>query len=291
MRRRGVVPFWLLLAQGFALALSLGPALAALLGAASTPDPLAALSTGARAFPAILGASLVAAVLGGLVQLLAGAGAAASLAAELTEQPPDTRASFGAAALEGAGRLFVAGALSTAVVVELSLLLAGLAWVGSALWMLQPGLVAAAALAVAMAATPLVLFADAWARLVVVRASLGDGPVDAVANAGGLLGRRAGALLLLTLAVALVELLLGLTFASFSGLLSAGPLVLSLGPRLALSLVGAVVVAYVDAGRWGALAALALDDVGLLPRPEPAPPPTAPPPLAEPIVDALPIAE
>ena len=96
---------------------------------------------------------------------------------------------------------------------------------------------------------------------------------------------------MVTLAFFFLELIAAFAAGIFTGFISSSSLfdpdaeLLALAPRAAVGLAFAAVFAWLEVGRMGALAAIALDAEGLIV--EPAPPP--PVPVAEPVIEALPV--
>lgn len=289
-------------------------------------DPLAELGrllhlARAASWP-VLGALLAGALLSWVLGLAFLSGAVPLLAAdaELDRRPP--AAGFFTLVARGFPRVLGAGALAGGM-----LLLANLA-LSAALLLLGPALgrrpsAAALALVALLLATTLVagVVLDALARLSLVRAAaLGDGPLTAVVQGASLLGARLGTSLGITLAFLLLEALLGAALAALAGLAYAAPAtvpgeLLSFAPRAAVAIAAAVVFAWLEVGRQGAMAALAADQEGLLPPPpepvrrppaavtvrdlyptRPAAPPREPvvearPAPEEPVIEALPVPE
>lgn len=147
---------------------------------------------------------------------------------------------------------------------------------------------------------------DLLARLMVVRAAaLGDGAVASFARAASLLGKRLGACLAIAAAFALLEVVAAGAFAAFGSAVAEGldarRALLALAPRGALAIASAVIFAWLETARQGALAALAADDAGLLPAPVeppqgrrpriPEPWELRPPPRPAEPVEAIPVAE
>ena len=131
---------------------------------------------------------------------------------------------------------------------------------------------------------------DLVARLLLLRAAaFGEGVSAAFGKAASLLGARLGAFLIVTLAFLFLELIAAAAMGMFTGVIGADYLdfdaqVLALAPRVAAGIATAVVFAWLEVARMGALAAIALDAEGLI---EP-PAPPEPPPMAEPVIEALP---
>ena len=123
---------------------------------------------------------------------------------------------------------------------------------------------------------------DLLARLMLVRAAaLGDAAALSFTRAAALLGERLGACFVVAVAFLVLELIVGAAAATLigpsGGSLDPAALVFSMGARIGLAIASAVVFAWLAMGRQGALAAIAADAEGLLPKaPEPRPPPRVP---------------
>jgi hypothetical protein len=142
------------------------------------------------------------------------------------------------------------------------------------------------------------ILVDLLARLMLIRAAaFGDGASAAFAHAADLLARRLGALLVVQLAFAFLQLIVASAAGLFSGIVLGGfePAVqlLAIPLRLAVGLAFAVVFAWLEVARQGALAALVADAEGLIDLP-PEPPPPAPVPtvLQRPaVIEGVPVIE
>jgi len=145
--------------------------------------------------------------------------------------------------------------------------------------------IAGAALVAAIAVIGSILV-DLLGRLLLVRtAAFGDGIAAGFGKAAALLGRRLGALLVVTLAFFLLELIAAAAMGTITGVISSttgfDPDVefLAIAPRIAAGLAAAAIFAWLEVGRMGALAALAADAEGLIETPA----------VAEPVIEALPV--
>ena len=139
---------------------------------------------------------------------------------------------------------------------------------------------------------------DVLARVMIVRAAaFGDGASAAFARAADLLGRRLGACLAVQLAFGLLQLIVASAAGLFSGVVlggfNPGLQLMAIPLRIAVWLAFAVVFAWLEVARQGALAALAADAEGLIDLP-PEPPPPAPVPtmLQRPeVIEGVPVIE
>ena len=139
---------------------------------------------------------------------------------------------------------------------------------------------------------------DLLARLMLVRAAaFGDGASAAFARAADLLARRLGACLVVQLAFAFLQLIAASAAGLFSGVVLGGfdpaAQLLAVPLRIAVWLAFAVVFAWLEVARQGALAALAADAEGLIDvPPEPPPPTPVPAVLRSPeVIEAVPVIE
>ena len=295
-----------LLDQGGTL-LSLLPVLLAaalIAGALGDGAPLAALArllgaARALAFP-LAGGVLTAAALAWTTSAFFWSGALPLLAAdaEMDARPP--RGNFLRLASRGFSRVASASALGSLLSLGVAVAFAAAFVVAAPVVAARPSpaLLAGAALAAATSIVAGVLI-DLLARLMLVRAAaLGDGAAAAFHRAATLLSSRLGACLAIALAFLVLELVVATAGATLSGTLStrldgAHELV-ALAPRIAVGLATAVVFAWLEVGRQGALAALAAGEEGLIEMPpEPVRPAPAPAVLLRPehVVEALPVEE
>lgn len=289
-----------LIDQGGSLLAILPVALAALLVAAAAYDGTLRAAAGAlRALVLLswptLGGIAAALAMAFTASMLFWTGAVPLLAAdaELDRRPPS--GNFPMLVSRGAARVLVAGALGwgIAFLFTVSCAVALLLSVPVSVFRPSPALFAAIALVGAAALVGGVLL-DVLARLTLVRAAaFGDSAPAAFGKAASLLGKRLGALLVVTFAFIFLELIVASVAATFTGLLSGATLfnpsaeLLALAPRAAVGLAAAVVLAWLEVGRMAALGALAADAEGLIGppvSPEPAP-------VAELVVEALPVEE
>ena len=286
-----------LIDQGGNLVALLPLALAALLIASTARGPvlvaaLHALRTALTMRWAIAGAALAALAILFLASALFWAGALPVLAAdaELDRRPPP--GNFLLLLSRGAARTVVAAlfgwgiAVLFAVACALALVLA----VPALLERPSVLLLAGTALIASILLFGSVLL-DALARLTVIRAAVfGDAPAAAFGKAASLLGSRLGACVVITLAFLLLELLAASVVAALTGFVSGAAFLrprielTALPVRAAIALAAAAVLAWLEVGRMGALAALAADAEGMLQE-------DRPPPVAELVVDALPAEE
>jgi len=256
--------------------------------------PLRAALAGLRALLAVrwpvAGAMLAALAAGFAASMFFWAGAVPLLAAdaELNRRPPP--GNFAVLLSRGAARTTVAGALGWGASLTFTfscyavLLLAAFA----AFFRPSAGAFAGAAFAGAAILIGSVLL-DALARLTVVRAAaFGDSGTAAFAKAASFLGARLGACATVTVAFIFLELIVAAVAGTLVGLLpvafSPPEALMALAPRAAVALATGAVLAWLEVGRMGALAALVADAEGLI---EPQAPPE-PPPVAELVVEALP---
>jgi len=263
-------------------------------GAAQRGSALAVLRALRAVGWPVLGGVVAALALLGTLALLFWAGALPLLAAdaELGRRPPP--GNFIGLVSRGAARVLLAGALVWGLLLLFNLACAAALLAAAPLCVLQPsaGLFAFVALIGAIAVVGSVLV-DLLARLTLVRAAaFGDGAALAFAKASSLLGGRLGVFLVVTLAFLFLEMIAAAVAAMLTGLLSGTALVdpraqfLALAPRIATGLAAAVVFAWLEVARMGALAALAADAEGLIDTGL-----VEPPPVAELVVEALPVEE
>ena len=258
---------------------------------------LAALAgAGALRWPT-LGALVAAFAIAFAAGMLFWAGALPLLAAdaELDRRPPP--GNFTLLASRGLARTLLAGLLGSALALGSSLACAAaiLAGLPAVVAQRSPALLAGLALVATLALFCGVFF-DLLGRLLLVRAAaFGEGVTAAFGKAVSLLGARLGALLVVSAVFLVLELIAASVAGMLTGVISSTALfdpdaeLLALAPRLAAGLAMAVVFAWLEVGRMGAISVLAMDAEGLIePPPEPEP---APPPLAEPVIEALPVDE
>jgi hypothetical protein len=273
--------------------------------------------TGAALAGGALSWALTLAFLGGALPLL-------TADAELGARPP--AGSFLRLATSAFPRLAAAGAVTTGLLLLVNTVLLVAVLAAPLVLGPHPGPAAVASVALVLAFSFVGgLLLDLLARLTLVRAAIfGEGATKAFARAAGLLGDRLGALLGLWLLCVFVEVVVATSLATLGSgldtraLTSLADAILTLAPRAALAIVGAVLFAWVELGRLGALAILAADAEGLITIEEPvevAPPrdhyshqqrrvtvsdlsprnnPPLPPrerPQSEPVVEALPVPE
>lgn len=287
-------------------ALSLLPmAMAALLlwGAVSRGDLEAALAgLLAVRWPAA-GAALTVAVLSLTAGAAFAAGAVPLLAAdaELGQRPP--LGAFGRLVATGFARVFGASLLSLLLSLLFSVGVTLAIATGAWLMLRRPGPLVSLGLAFALALSiGGGILLEQIGRLMIVRASaLGERPFAALFAAARLVAERLSAVVAIALAFWLLELVIGATAATLGGSISgtaaldAGAQLVAIAPRLALYIATAAVVAWLEIGRQGALAALVAGDAGLLEMPD-EPPARASVPTSlerptppEPIIEALPV--
>ena len=248
-------------------------------------DPLAALLQLVHLYRAawlpLLGAALAAGVLSWALGLgfLGGALPLLTADAELDARPPAGH--FLRLAATAFPRVIAAGAVTTGLLLLVNLALS-LAMLSAPLVLgLHPSPLAVAGVVLVLAFSLVGgLLLELLARLTVVRAAIfAEGATQAFARAAGLLGERLGALLGLTIAFALVELVIATSLASLGSGLDTRALqslpdaILTLAPRGALAIAAAVIFAWAELGRMGALAIVAADAQGVLDVEPPAPAP------------------
>jgi len=271
-----------------------------LLAGAVDEGDLFALFEGLRAsrWP-LLGAVLAALALSFTAGAAFWAGALPTLAAdaEMGARPPP--GTFSRLAIDGFPRVAIASALGMALVAVHAA--AGTLAIVAGAWQIatRPSAAVAALFALAVAVVILGAFlVDLLGRLVVARAAvLGETATAAFSGAARLLGARPGACLGITLAFFGLELVVATGAStlgtSFSASVDLDQQLLALPARLAASIAGGVVLAWLEVARQGALAILAANDAGLLEPPGPAEPPwprvIEALPVAEPVIEALPV--
>jgi hypothetical protein len=235
----------------------------------------------------LAGAAIAAALISLALSTLFWAGALPVLAAdaELQDRPP--QGTFAALAVKGFARLTLASAATSL----LSFLLSASLSLGAFFLPLSLGAGRSLALPVLAAfavagSLVLALLLDLLLRLVLVRAAVFAEPVaTAFVSAARLLGERLGTLLLLALLFFVLELLCAGAAGAINGFAAAtadadGALLgLSLAPRIAVTIASGAVLAWLEVGRQGALAALTADAEGLIALP-PEEEERAPAPLA-----------
>ena len=242
-----------------------------------------------------LGALTAAAVLAFAAGMVFWSGALPLLAAdaEMDRRPPP--GNFAPLASRGFARTLLAGLLGAALSTGFALacLAALVSGAPAAVARPSPTLMAGVALIATVAIAAGVLF-DLLGRLLLVRAAaFGEGLTAAFGKAVSLLGARLGALLVVSVAFLVLELIAASVAGMLTSVITTTALLdwdaelLALWPRLAAGLAFAAVFAWLEVGRMGALCALALDAEGLIESP---PVPRAAP-LAEPVIEALPIDE
>ena len=233
--------------------------------------------------------------------------------AELGHRPPP--GGFGRLVGRGFGRVVSASVLAAALSLLFSAAGVTAMVAGTLLYLRRstPALAAGLALALTLVIAGGLLLEQISRILIVRAAALGEGPWTALSGAARLVGDRLGAVLGIALLFWLLQLVVGSVGAAFggsissAGSLSAQGVVLAVAPRVALYTGTAVVLAWLEVGRQGALGALVANDAGLLELPEPpiarreaVPTQLVRPgreqviealPLPEPIVEALPIPE
>jgi len=244
-----------------------------------------------KALPAlqwtVLGAIAAAAAIAFVAGMLFWAGALPLLAAdaEMDRRPPP--GNFAVLASRGFARVLGAGAIAYGLAVGFFLActaaLAGA--IPLAILARRPSVIAGAALVAAIAVIGSILV-DLLGRLLLVRtAAFGDGIAAGFGKAAALLGRRLGALLVVTLAFFLLELIAAAAMGTITGVISSTTgfdpdvEILAIAPRIAAGLAAAAIFAWLEVGRMGALAALAADAEGLIETPA----------VAEPVIEALPV--
>jgi hypothetical protein len=253
---------------------------------------LLALRTAALVRWPLLGAVVAALAILFLAGMLFWAGALPLLAAdaELGRRPP--AGNFLPLLSRGGARTLVAGALGWGIVLLLTIDCVVALLFGATAAVTRPSIALFAATAgVAILLLAATVLLDPLARLTMIRAAaFGDTPSAAFARASRLLGARLGACVIVTIVFMVLELIIGAIASMLTGVVSgvaflrAGAQPLALAPRAAIGLAAAVVFAWLEVGRMGALAAIAADAEGLVESEQPVP-------QAELVVEALPADE
>ena len=257
----------------------------------------------------ILGAVLAATAIGWTLGAFFWSGALPLLAAdaEMNARPPP--GNFFLLASRGFSRVAAAFAVGSLLSLGVSLA-CGVALVAAVPVVLanpSPALFGGLALIAAFSVIARFLV-DLLARLMLVRAAaLGDGATAAFHRAAVLLSSRLGACIAIAAAFLVLELVVATAGATISGTMSSAfdtdRELLAMAPRIGVGLATAVVFAWLEVGRQGALAALAAGEEGLIeippepqrhepPRPAPAPVALERPsegPVAEQVIEALPV--
>jgi hypothetical protein len=240
----------------------------------------------------VLGGLLTALVVVFTAGMLFWSGALPLLAAdvEMDARPPP--GNFATLAAKGFARVFVAGAIGYGLSLFFSLacLAALLAALPAFAARRSTAVLAGAALVAAVALVGGVVI-DQLARILLLRAAaFGESASAGFAQAASLLGKRLGACVVIALAFLLLELVVATAAGTLTGAISSAAFfdpnaeLLALAPRIAVGLAAAAVFAWLEVGRQGALAAIALDAAGLIETPVEALP-------AEPVIEALPVPE
>ena len=239
-----------------------------------------------------LGALVAGAALAFALGMIFWAGALPLIAAdaEMDRRPP--AGNFALLASRGFARTLLSGVVGYALAGGFSLACAAalVAGMPAALVHRSPALLAGAALVSTLAIAGSVLF-DLLGRLLLLRAAaFGEGVTVAFGKAVSLLGARLGACLAVSIAFLVLELVAAsvagmLTSVIYPSLFNADAALLGVAPRLAVGLATAVVFAWLEVGRMGALCALAMDAEGLLE------PQAGSLPVAERVIEALPLEE
>ena len=242
----------------------------------------------------VIGGVLAAAAIAFAAGMLFWAGALPLLAAdaEMDRRPPP--GNFALLASRGFLRVLGTGAIAYGIsLLFAAACTAALAFAGPLALVSDSPAVPVGAAAVAAVAIAGSVMLDLLGRLFLIRtAAVGDGVSAGFGRAASLLASRLGACVTVTLAFFFLELIAATAMGMFTGIagldwLDPDTQLLALAPRIAGGLAAAVVFAWLEVGRMGALAAIAVDAEGLI---EPQPPPL-PPPLAEPVIEALPADE
>ncbi|HWE24391.1 MAG TPA: hypothetical protein VG496_10700 [Myxococcales bacterium] len=297
------------LLDAFGTALSLLPSLMVVLAfvaAAGEREAVEALIAWAvsifRMRWALAGMSLGIAALSWALAMAFWSGALPVLAAdaELQRRPPPRH--FWPLAQRGFSRVAAAGAVAYALWTTFAVALVA-ASLSAAVTIVTRPTPARFALLALLASWGLLggILIDLLARLMLVRAAaFGDGATAAFSRAADLLGRRLGACIAVQLAFGLLQLVVASVAGLFSGIALGGfnlsVQVLSVPLRIAVWLAFAVVFAWLEVARQGALAALAAAAEGLIDLP-PEPPPAAVPPVLQrpeviegvPVIEGLPV--
>lgn len=303
MRRRAWLVVPLVIAESIASVFSLLPT-AVILGRAWTLSGGEAALLGMgfigavtepRTWLTVAYAWLFVTVLAWFVRTALHAGALGTLGQALVDSGPEDDATFSRSILQRPERWIAAGFVTSLLRVLTVVCVVGGVVAAMSYFVSKPGVIAAAVMTLACAmvvAGPLLAVALelAFARAVL----LGEGPLDAVANALVHAWRRRSALLPAWLGLLVVEL--GLAFVSATGAaLLQGPAepsmqVLFLGPRAAWSIAVVAVVAAVMLVKLGLYAALVQEERGVLVAPPPRLPPKPRPRPQPPVVlDAVPV--
>jgi hypothetical protein len=248
---------------------------------------------------AVAGIALTVIVLSWALSMAFWSGALPVLAAdaELQRRPPPGH--FWPLALGGFARVASAGAVAYGLLILFAAaLVAGCSLAAIAL-VAHPTPARFAVLAL-LASWGIVcgILVDLLARLMLIRAAaFGDGASAAFAHASDLLAHRLGACLVVQLAFAFLQLVVASAAGLFSGV-ALGEFdpkmqLLAVPLRLAVWLAFAVVFAWLEVARQGALAALAADAEGLIDLPpEPPPPSPVPATLQRPdVIEGVPVIE
>lgn len=244
------------------------------------------------------GGIVTAAALAFSAGMLFWAGALPVIAAdeEMDRRPPP--GNFAVLASRGFARVLTAGLVAAGLPILFTAACAIAVFAAVPAMLVRPsaGLLAGAALIASLAILGAALL-DILGRLTLVRAAaFGETVSVAFGRAGSLMLARLGACLIITVAFLVLDLIVATTAGMLTGMVSGDLLfdpdtaLLALAPRFAIGLATAVVLAWLEVGRMGALAALALDAEGLI---ESAAGPVTPPPvpLAEPVIEAIPVDE
>ena len=275
----------------------------ALIAAAGRLEALEAMVAAARAVVrmrwALAGMALSIAVLSWTLAMGFWSGALPVLAAdaELQRRPPPGH--FWPLAMRGFGRVAATGAAAYGLLLLFAVAAVAACFCGALAVIARPTPARFALLALLASwgvVTGIVL--DVLARVMIVRAAaFGDGASAAFARAADLLGRRLGACLAVQLAFGLLQLIVASAAGLFSGVVlggfNPGLQLMAIPLRIAVWLAFAVVFAWLEVARQGALAALAADAEGLIDLP-PEPPPPAPVPtvLQRPeVIEGVPVIE
>jgi hypothetical protein len=221
----------------------------------------------------VVGALLASAALSWTLSMLFWAGALPLLAAdaEMDARPPP--GNFLRLSASGFSRTAGAGAVGALLSLGFSFGTSSALLAGALAFGLRHSRGILAALA-ALAAFSVLAGAgvDLVARLMLVRAAaLGDSVSAAFSQALRLLGQRLGACFAIAAAFFLLELVVAAVAAAMTGSLNASfdpaRAIVSVAPRLAIGIASACVLAWLETGRQGALAALAADAEGLIQHP------------------------
>jgi hypothetical protein len=282
-------------------------AAALLFGVLSTGDLIGYLRGMLAVTWPVVGALVTVAALSFIAGAAFWAGAVPILAAdaEMGGRPP--RGAFTRLVSSGFARVLSASVLALLLSAAFGIGVTAAIIAGTVLLVNQasPELAAGVAFAIALAVIG-GLMLDQLARLTIARAAaLGEGAVKALSGAARLLGERLGAVIGVAFAFFILELIVSAASSAIGGSISASAsldpdtLPLAVAPRVALWIATAVVLAWLEVGRQGALGMIAANDAGLLEPPEPEPEgPRRPSPVptvlerpAETVIEALPVAE